>query len=399
MAPPKDNPPLDASAGEPGEQLPLTDLETLLARPPSRRKRLWQLALVLAALVLALAALHGVLLSPPAPAGDPDVPTVSVTLLSNVNFGTLTVNGKKLDRPPPLTTRLPARGTTVITLNAPPFRPHTCRFTNFTASQDDPVHCVYTYEGAPTPTTTPRSAPPGGFTVGVFLMPDDLPTDQQSRALAAMSLPLSAPQQTTVHPGEYFATSFLYQDQITHQQATVPLLARASFEPSEFPGPSGGPMCGAGICPWGAYLSQAAALHLHAWSLFFTEALRWQISDAAGATHADVSIPSTSIVGMLLVEDAAMGWQMVQVTAIIGSVRDTVCQAGVAMLEFRLSGDVTLLHDAGVEGCELHAQVNGVDEGRYVWRFGVLLAADAQAHASQPDLPVAPAAEIAAVGG
>ena len=37
--------------------------------------------------------------------------------------------------------------------------------------------------------------------------------------------------------------------------------------------------------------------------------------------------------------------------------------------------------------------------GHYVWRWGVLLAADAQARALFPALPVAPQSEIAAVGG
>jgi hypothetical protein len=176
-------------------------------------------------------------------------------------------------------------------------------------------------------------------------------------------------------------------------------VARATFEPGKFPGLDGGPTCGAGICPWGAHLAQATALHLHAWSLFFAEALRWQISDAAGVMRADTSFPSSDIVGVLLSEDTATGWQLSALSDILGRVNDTTCQAGIDILRQTVGGAATLLHDAGVEGCELRAQVNGVNAGRYVWRFGVLLAADAQAHASQPNLPVAPAAEIAAVGG
>jgi hypothetical protein len=37
--------------------------------------------------------------------------------------------------------------------------------------------------------------------------------------------------------------------------------------------------------------------------------------------------------------------------------------------------------------------------GHYVWRWGVLLAADAQAHTLFPSLPIAPQSEITAVGG
>jgi hypothetical protein len=37
--------------------------------------------------------------------------------------------------------------------------------------------------------------------------------------------------------------------------------------------------------------------------------------------------------------------------------------------------------------------------GHYIWRWGVLLAADAQAHTLFPSLPIAPQSEITAVGG
>jgi hypothetical protein len=43
--------------------------------------------------------------------------------------------------------------------------------------------------------------------------------------------------------------------------------------------------------------------------------------------------------------------------------------------------------------------INGVDAGRYVWRFRVLLAADTPAHNMMPALSRASPAEIAAVGG
>lgn len=399
MEPPGDDLPAtsEEQSEEPGEQLPLIELDTLLTRPPSWRKRLAQVALVLLVAALALAALRSVLLSSPAPADNAAVPQVAATLLSNVNFGTLTINGEKLAGPPPLTIRLPVKGVTVVTLNAPPFRPQTCRFTDLTTPLNDPNHCQLTYEEPSTPTT--RGAPAGGFTVGVFVLLDDLPAAQQSQALAAMSQPLSAPQQTTVHPGEYFATSYRYEDQITSQRATAPLVARASFEPSQVPGPILAPGCSAGgICPlWHGPVPASAATR-HTWGLTFTEALRWQFSDAAGGVQADVSIPSTIIISVLLADDAT-GWQVAGFNVFIGNSLDAVCQVGVAMLDFRLSGDVTILRDQGVEGCELHVQVNGVDEGRYLWRFGVLLAADALARASQPGLPVAPASEVGAVGG
>jgi hypothetical protein len=57
------------------------------------------------------------------------------------------------------------------------------------------------------------------------------------------------------------------------------------------------------------------------------------------------------------------------------------------------------LHDNGLEGCELALQTaQGANAGHFVWRFGVLLAADRPAHTLLPSLPLAPASELAAVG-
>ncbi len=394
MEPTRDERVPDASE----EGLPLIELETLLTRRPSWRKRLMQMTLALAVVVFAVATLHGVILPSSAPSSAPGPAKVPITLLSNVNFGTLTLNGTRLNAPPPLTISMPVKGTTTITLTAPPFRPYTCRFTNLTAPTDDSIHCRLGIEEKTTPIND--GTPPGGFTVGIFLTPDDLPANQQSQALEAMSLPLSAPQQTTVHPGEYIATSYLRPRGITSQRAATSLLASASFEPSQLPGPPFGPYCGVGICPWSGFLAEATTIHQRAWSLFFTESLHWQMSDAAGRVRATVNIPSSDIVGVLLTDNAGAGWQIAQINTILGTLRDTTCQAGISTLWFTMNGgDVTVLHDQGVEGCELRGQINGVDQGRYVWRFGVLLAADASAHFNQPTLPVAPESEIAAVGG
>ncbi|HEV2458639.1 MAG TPA: hypothetical protein VGS80_09760 [Ktedonobacterales bacterium] len=48
--------------------------------------------------------------------------------MSNVTFGTLTVNGHTVQGAPPLVTHLFHVGTNVVTLTAPPFEAHTCRF-------------------------------------------------------------------------------------------------------------------------------------------------------------------------------------------------------------------------------------------------------------------------------
>ncbi len=56
--------------------------------------------------------------------------------------------------------------------------------------------------------------------------------------------------------------------------------------------------------------------------------------------------------------------------------------------------------DGGLEGCQLELDTiaNGVETDRsYLWRFGVLLATDTAAHQLLPMLPIASAAELAAV--
>jgi hypothetical protein len=58
------------------------------------------------------------------------------------------------------------------------------------------------------------------------------------------------------------------------------------------------------------------------------------------------------------------------------------------------------LSDNRLEGCEFGVQTaQGANAGHFVWRFGVLLAADGPAHALLPDIPLAPVSEVAAAGG
>ncbi|HEX8034756.1 MAG TPA: hypothetical protein VF510_12955, partial [Ktedonobacterales bacterium] len=51
----------------------------------------------------------------------------------------------------------------------------------------------------------------------------------------------------------------------------------------------------------------------------------------------------------------------------------------------------------GIEGCDIQILDSSGKFARFIWRFGVLLAADVAAHQLVPSLPVAPQAEIDAV--
>jgi hypothetical protein len=408
MSQPPEEPVLEPSEALSDEHLSVLDLDTIAWQSPSRRKHLLQLTLVVLIVVVALATTlwrETPSLIGPSLAPIRSLRPVEATLLSNVNFGTLLVNGRALAGHPPLTATLSAQGRTVITLMAPPFRPQSCRFTDLEPPVNDPVHCSLTYESLAASPSARASLQASPWTVGIYLDSDDLPSGQQSQVRSLLSQWLGTPQQTTVAPGDFYATSLSPDGCVmnTSQRATSRLGAQATLEVSQTPG------CGLihlsncdeqGFCANALAVAQSLPLASHSWGLFFMEALRWQFTDASGTTLASVSFP-TNVVGLILAYDPATGWQVSPGIVIAGDVQGSVCQAGVVALQFTLgSGNPPVpLHDRGVEGCELGATFNGVDGGRYVWRFGVLLAADAQAHRILPALPLASPAEIAAVGG
>ena len=123
MSQPSDDPVPVSPDPEDGEVLPLVDLDTLPDRPPSRRKRAVQLGLLLVALVVVVT-FGKVVVLPPAPVPSvPLRPTAlprALSLLSNVNYGTLALNDHPLSNQQTQTIRLPSKPPYTITLEAPP---------------------------------------------------------------------------------------------------------------------------------------------------------------------------------------------------------------------------------------------------------------------------------------
>ena len=104
MAQPSDKPAPAGAEAQPGDDLPLMELETILNRPPSPRKRLAQIGVVLVAAVVLIMFWGRVLPGKPAvPAKMPEPTAAPLALLieSTVNFGTLTINGIKQPGPLP----------------------------------------------------------------------------------------------------------------------------------------------------------------------------------------------------------------------------------------------------------------------------------------------------------
>lgn len=132
MAEDMEHPLPSSSDDDPGEQLPLIELDTLASQPPSQRKRLVQIGLALAALVVVFATFWGVVRPKALPASAPHIlptePPPTLLITSNVNYGTITINGQKQRGAPPLEVTMRSQPPYQITLDAPPFQSFTCTF-------------------------------------------------------------------------------------------------------------------------------------------------------------------------------------------------------------------------------------------------------------------------------
>ena len=380
------------------KHLSLIELDGLLNRPPSWRKRLLYSGLVIAALAVALTALWKAL-----PTAS-DGPLVTGLLESNVSYGMVTVNGQTQSAPPPLRVTLHANTANTITLNAPPFFSQTCHLTTL-KTLDNQEHCNLSLGPLDAMQVNNGSVRPDAL-ISIALTASDLPPEARYAAVGAIDQAITTPQQTVVPAGSYFASSISPTQAITSQRAAVPLTASAlftsdiiasSFEYSLY--------CGTAICPWYIDPRQGAIPSGQFWSVIFSTSLRWIFSGAPEGSASAVIMPGDISVQLLLSYHDATGWQVSQQGASGSEVEQlsrSVCTTGVTMLSIQLAEqaqNIQIAHDAGIEGCELLAQTSQGKQGLFLWRFGVLLAADDGAHAMQPALPIAPPDEIAAVGG
>jgi hypothetical protein len=428
---PDDVPPSPSADATEGP-LPLVELETLLSRPPSHRKHLVYLSLVLVLVVVAVVTLHSALLPQrPLPAATPtlDVALLSPAVLvqSNVTYGTITLNGHKQAVSPPLVAALQGQ-TYDLTLTAPPFRPISCHVISppppsagappaFTQQG----HCSVLRYGA---TTKPGIISLHGvfadptLVIGVDATAADLPPDQQDQVTSLLTQTLTTQPSTSVPPGEFIATGVAPDGTITSTRASESLEATAFLAPSTAFLPRFS-FCGTLICPRELspylYSSFAAFPTNSLWAVQVPIGLRWQFHDAAGHVVSEVSFPPGSGITLFLSYNTQPGWQVAQHDFVPGSdapaaqLTTTLCSEGMLYqyLEPKQPAKsfLSILHDQGMAGCEFILQQNvpnqsqNVDLGHLVWRFGVLLAADDQAHALYPDLPIASPEAIAAVGG
>ncbi|HLV99059.1 MAG TPA: hypothetical protein VKT82_10330 [Ktedonobacterales bacterium] len=403
-------------ADQSGEDLPLVELETILNRPPSRRKRLAaRVGLVLAAAAAVLVLLRGSIL-PPWPTAPPSPDPNTLLVLSNVNYGTVSINGKK--QPWPLPLLMPMRGKTSaadITLSAPPFHAISCHVhldavaLSITVSAAD-RNCSALPVSSVVPLARSGVVHTPIFRLFLFLTPGDLPAGQQDQVTALLTQALTTRQEVTVPAFSYFATGF-HAPTITSQHASAPLRATASLALAISAEHLAASSCVRFICAQPIEPVTVVPASGQQWSVRVGVTLRWSFSDPSGAVVSDVpywgdasSDPVENTMSLFLTRTAAGDWTISQnapVAHVSFQVQATFCSVGVIILQQTLTSDasasIVTRNDRGVQGCELQAFVNGTSQGTFLWRFGVLLAADAKAHATYPPLPVAPPEEIAAV--
>lgn len=408
----------DVDSGE----LATVDLDDAMRPRPPGRGRAWRTAAVVALVALvAVGILHGftsgaggggtISVAPTATPADP-----GLLVESNVNYGTLTLNGKRISGTLPLVVK-PHPGENTLTFSAPPFNPHTCRL-HWPDIQD-----IVT-EGCDRGSST--GATIQGQTLGEIqfiqldLSGDDLPPDLQTAALGALTQALDGVRfKTTVPAGDYIATGRNDQGRITSVRAATSMHAELSFTLTP-PGQPGVHTCGGILCgtPGGEF-SGGQSTQAHLWSLFVPITTHWQFDDDSGSQVASADEPLESSNQLNLSYDSATGWQVTEPNAsplsaspLDDVLRANLCASSNAALTASIqTRQLTIgqYSDHGVEGCLIVAAPGGIlitsgpgtppppDDGQFVWRFGVLLAANATAHALAPDLPLAPPDEIKTV--
>jgi hypothetical protein len=410
----------EESAETSGEDLPLIELERLLARPPSKRKRLMQMGVVIALLGVAALTLRSVILPapvvPPPPTPTVFVSSPSLVIESNLTFGTLIINGKRQSGPAPFLAAVHGDAY-AITLEAPPFRPVSCQFTLSRLPTAD-----YFPSGACSGLKARSSDGLGVMTIqGVTGFPtyalflavtmDDLPPAQQHQVTNLLQQVLSTRQEISVPAQAAIATRAAVDGTVLSQRLETPLQATASVSlwPPQLSLPA--PDCPEQICPVESGPQFMGELSGSVWGISVPLALRWQFAMPSGVLVSDVTFPTAVYVVPFLFYATKTGWQVtkeaqVMAPALTTELEGAICQVGMqlALLQLGKGWQPDGVYDHGVNGCRLiflrqQDASPALFSALVLWRFGVLLALDNGTHQLLPTLPVASADDILAVGG
>ena len=339
--------------------------------------------------------------------------SMSAAIFSNVNHGTLTVNATKLDVHPPVIVRLHS-GTNTITISEPPFRPHTCTV-DISRRSVDATQCTGAF-GIPTMNIGGKHA---ATRIELPLTFTDLPSDQQQRVKMLVTQAIDGLVfHTTVPAHQYIATGLDSKGYITSRltgqdlQADAALMRRAD-QASLFNSTCAENICAEVNVPYSPCgVSDASDMTDIAWKVTTFVTPQWRFTTQTGDTVAASSLSDSYNyeIEVPLRYNAAQGWRLWGVPG-----RGNICGVDNIMSNSQYNAGMNALSvyftpdelnnvsplAYGMEGSEIqvlaHSHSGDISTATFIWRFGVLLAADPAAHQLVPRLPVAPQAEIDAV--
>lgn len=342
----------------------------------------------------------------------------SALIVSNVPADAITLDGHLVASQSPSLITLHT-GINEISFAASPFQPHSCRLTVPNPSSSDTCHDPSGHESlniSLNPFRLHGKPIQPKYVIGFSLGLNDLSSTQGQSVVAFLATIFKQANnslRTTVPIGQYYASGITDRGISLMRQAVDSLQATPEAVLSP-PGHLVG--CTENICPASVQLEnvdQWVALHGHGWAVDVTVQYGWRFDTVSGMSIAHVLFPFSTVMSLTLAYDPNHGWGLadsanatsLQSTQVMRSLVATgLCDAGSAMLTV-LSPENSSQSTAAVtdEGCRFEIQSVASSNntpsasGVILWRFGVLLAADTQAHLLLPQLPIAPPAELAAV--
>jgi hypothetical protein len=331
-----------------------------------------------------------------------------VNIYSNVSYGTITLNGVRLNGSPPLSVSSLAPGLNTVTLEAEPFPRVSCTVYTIGASGEG---------GTGYQTRDPCLVDGFGdrLNIYIYLSGENLPSTTAARALSTMRVAVSQlpTEYADVPAGEYYATGISASGAITYSRAAEPLAAQLEYAPDvsstasgaaapiQLPGfaaPCDELRCGG--------VTFQSPLQTAAWLVSEPLLLRMSFLAQDGSLKGALTLPGAVPSQVALAYRSDGTWQTVNLdTSIAGDVTPpTQCETGLNLLSARLDaaqgGGGSLGAGATghtLDGCQYSVATATGGTALFLWRFGVLLAADASAHALLPALPIAPPSALLAL--
>jgi hypothetical protein len=384
------------------------ELETLLRRRVPLRTRLVQGGVVLLVVGVVIGVLIRQVTSLPGVSGKSAVSGPGpVVVVSNVSVDQVTLNGRMLTRSTPAV--LPVRsGANTIIFSATSFLPRTCQL------QWGPPGLLgtdCTAEGRDSLVTIGGRTIHPGLIIYFGLTDADLAPDQDGSAKAAVAHALAEQGGIAfpVAPGEYLATGGFWPFGLSYQRATMQVQAAISYGLFASQDQTLRPRdCSTVLCVGSLLLSTPAAGAAPIWQVSLDAYYRWSL---VGTGQMSVAYPLQPSASLALTYNASLdGWQVApespagNLSKLASGLAAGLCGTGVFVaktLSQSTGQDGTqVLHDQQLDGCEIGLTTpQHTSAGRFIWRFGVLLAVDAAAHATASWLPIAPSQEVATVEG